>query len=144
MTKRMVVAVLALLGAFLAAYLTLHDLGYVGTLACGTGSCELVQTSRWAVFLGVRVAMWGLGYYLVLLVVAIVGAQEQFVDNRRVGLALLVLTAWGALFTGWLIYLELFRIHAICRWCMGSATIVALLFITAALDYRETAGRVNQ
>jgi len=37
MTKRMTVAVLSLVGFFLAAYLTLYKLGYIETLACGTG-----------------------------------------------------------------------------------------------------------
>ncbi len=142
MTRRMVLAVLALFGVLLATYLTLHHLGIIGTLACGTGGCEVVQTSRWASLLGVHVAVWGLLYYAALFVVALLGAQERLSADRRISLVLLGLTGWGALFTAWLIYVELFRIHAICRWCMGSAAIVAALFVVALLDYRAQASAV--
>ena len=142
MTRRMVLAVIALCGVLLAAYLTLHHYGVIGTLACGTGSCEKVQTSRWASFLGIHVAIWGLLYYVLLFAVSLAAAHDRFTDDPRLSLALLGLTGWGVLFTAWLIYLELFRIHAICRWCMGSAAIVAMLFVIALLDYRAQASTV--
>jgi uncharacterized membrane protein len=142
MTTRMGLAVLALCGLLLAGYLALHDLGYIGTLACGTGSCELVQTSRWSRLLGVHVAVWGVAYYLLLFAVAMGSVQERFLGDPRWSAALLGLTGWGVLFSGWLTYVELFRIHAICRWCVGSATIVAVLFALALLDYRAQARTV--
>ncbi len=129
-------AVLALCGVLLATYLALHDLGYIGTLACGSGGCELVQTSRWSRLLGIHVAVWGAAYYLVVFAVALASVQEPFSDDPRFSIALLGLTGWGVLFSGWLTYVELFRIHAICRWCVGSATIVVVLFALALLDYR--------
>ncbi len=142
MTKRMVLAVLALCGVLLASYLALHDLGYIGTLACGSGSCELVQTSRWSRFLGIHVAVWGVAYYVVVLAVALVAVQERFADDPRLSMALLGLTGWGVLFSGWLTYLELFRIHAICRWCVGSASLIVVLFGLALLDYRARTATV--
>jgi uncharacterized membrane protein len=142
MTKRMVLAVLALCGVLLATYLSLHDLGYIGTLACGSGSCELVQTSRWSRLLGVHVAVWGVGYYVLVFGIAMAAVSERFGADPRVALALVGLTGWGVLFSGWLTYVELFRIHAICRWCVGSATIVAVLFVLAVLDYRARARTV--
>lgn len=134
----MVVAVLALIGIFIATYLTLYKVGVIGTLVCSIGSCERVQTSRWAMFLRYPVALWGVGYYVVLFVLALVGIQPRFIDRRGISVALVALTAWGVLFSAWLTYLELFRIHAICIWCVGSAVLVALLFITSALDLRDT------
>lgn len=142
MTRRMVLAVLALCGVLLASYLALHDLGYIGALACGTGACELVQTSRWSVLLGVKVAVWGVAYYVLLFGVAFASTHEGFADSRRISAALLALTGCGVLYSGWLTYLELFRIHAICRWCVGSATLVVVLFVVALLDYRATARAV--
>ena len=38
MNKRMLVALVALTGVFVALYLTLYKLGYIGTLACAIGS----------------------------------------------------------------------------------------------------------
>ena len=44
------------------------------------------------------------------------------------------------LFSGWLTYLELFVIHAICVWCVTSAAIITLIFIAALLDLRAAGG----
>jgi uncharacterized membrane protein len=138
MTKRMWMALISLLGLFLGAYLTLYKFGFIGTLVCGVSSCEQVQTSRWSVFLGLPVATWGLGFYALMLALAIAGMQERYADSSGLSLAMVVLAAWGALFTAWLNYLEAFVIHAWCEWCLFSAGMVLVLFIMSALDYRET------
>ena len=133
----MLMALIALIGVFVSLYLTLYKLGYIGTLACGTGGCETVQLSKWGDFLGVPVAGWGVVYYAAVLALTVAGVQERFAGSRRLTTALLVVTGWGVLFTLWLTYLELFVIHAICRWCVGSATMAVLLFALALWDWRS-------
>ena len=130
-------ALIALIGVFVSLYLTLYKLGYIGTLACGTGGCETVQLSKWGDFLGVPVAGWGVVYYVAVLGLAIASVQERFADSRRLTVVLLFVTGWGLLFTLWLTYLELFVIHAICRWCVGSAAMTVLLFALALWDWRS-------
>jgi uncharacterized membrane protein len=137
MKKRMWMALLSLCGLFLGAYLTLYKFGYIGTLACGVTSCETVQTSRWSVFLGLPVATWGGGFYATMLVLTIAGLQPSYVESRGLSLAMMILTGWGVLFTAWLNYLEGFVIHAWCEWCLGSAAMVLILFVLAALDFRD-------
>lgn len=139
----MVMALVSLAGLFLGTYLTLFHYGVIGTLACGVSSCETVQTSRWSVFLGLPVATWGLGFYALMLVLSIVGIQPRYADSRGLSLTVLLLTGWGVLFTAWLNYLEAFVIHAWCEWCLGSAAMVLLLFILAALDWRDAATGVQ-
>lgn len=131
----MVIALLALLGALVALYLTLYKIGVIGTLSCNVGSCESVNTSRWAVFLGLPVAAWGLGSYLLLLGLALAGLQGA--PSRSIAWATTALSAWGVLFSAWLTYLELFVIHAICMWCVISATLMLLLFLTSVVDLRR-------
>jgi uncharacterized membrane protein len=138
----MLMALIALIGVFVSLYLTLYKLGYIGTLACGTGGCETVQLSKWGDFLGVPVAGWGVVYYVLVLALAIAGVQERFAGSRRLTMVLVVVTGWGLLFTAWLTYLELFVIHAICRWCVGSATMTVLLFALALWDWRSGEQRV--
>jgi uncharacterized membrane protein len=46
----------------------------------------------------------------------------------------------GTLFALYLTALELFVIHAICRWCVGSAVIITLIFIFSLLDLRRLRG----
>jgi uncharacterized membrane protein len=137
MTKRMIIAALALGGVGLAAYLALYKLGYIGTLACGTGGCETVQLSKWATFLGVPVAIWGVGYYVAVFAVALLGTTARFEDEAWVSTALLVLTGWGVVFSSWLTYLELYVIHAICRFCVVSALLVGVIFVVSVLEWRE-------
>jgi uncharacterized membrane protein len=139
MTKRMLAALIALVGLFVALYLTLYKVGVIGELTCSVGSCETVNTSRWSTFLGLPVAAWGLGYYATVVVVALIGLSERFEDSRRLALGMLLLTAWGALFSLWLTYLELFVIHAICQWCVISAVLAFALFVVTWLDWRELA-----
>ena len=134
----MLMALIALIGVFLSLYLTLFKLGYIGTLACGSGSCETVQLSKWGDFLGVPVAAWGVGYYAILLVLAFAGVQDRYEGSVRLTKTLVFVTGAGLLFSLWLTYLELFVIHALCRWCLGSAAITFVLFGLALWDQRST------
>ncbi|HVD05611.1 MAG TPA: vitamin K epoxide reductase family protein [Gemmatimonadaceae bacterium] len=137
MTKRMLAALIALVGLFVALYLTLYKVGVIGELACSIGSCEAVQTSRWSTFLGLPVAAWGLAFYASVLAVALTGLMERYEDSRPLALGMLALTAWGALFSLWLTYLELFVIRAICQWCVISAVLAVGLTVVSYLDWRE-------
>ena len=137
MNKRMLVALVALAGVFVASYLTLYKLGYIGTLACAVGSCETVQTSRWATLFGFPVGAWGVAYYLFVLALALAGLSGQLVDSRRLSEILLGVTGFGLVFSLWLTYLELFVIHAICQWCVISAILATILFILSWLDFRD-------
>ena len=137
MTKRMIAALIALAGMFVALYLMLYKLGYIGSLSCAVGSCEVVQTSRWATLLGIPVATWGVGYYLGVLCLALVGLRPALQDDVRLSRMLVGITATGVLFSLWLTYLELFVIDAICMWCVVSAVLATLLFVACVLDMRE-------
>lgn len=130
----MLAALLALVGLLIATYLTLFKIGVIGQLVCAVGSCETVQTSKWATFIGLPVAAWGIGYYVAVLAVAVGLTTERWEQARGLQLAFLVLTAWGALFSLWLTYLELFVIHAICQWCVVSAILAVALFVVAVMD----------
>jgi uncharacterized membrane protein len=124
-------------GVFVSAYLYLYKIGRIGTLACGSGGCETVQTSEWSRFLGVEVALIGLVGYALLFGVALLALRPALVRERWPA-ALLARLAWGGvLFTLYLTYLELFVIHAICRWCVGSAAIILSILILALLALRR-------
>ncbi len=137
MIYRMGAALMSLVGVFVSAYLYLYKIGRIGTLACGTGGCETVQTSVWSRFLGIDVALIGLIGYALLFGVALVAIRPALVRERWPA-ALLAGLAWGGvLFTLYLTYLELFVIHAICRWCVGSAAIIVSILVLALLALRQ-------
>jgi uncharacterized membrane protein len=135
----MVIAVLSLAGVFLATYLTLYKLGYLEALACGTGSCEVVQASRWSKLGGQPVALWGLGFYLAMFALSLAGSVGRLAGSRLVGTGLVLMSGSGVLFSGWLTWVELAILHAICRYCVVSALLVLALFVLSVLDARHPA-----
>lgn len=137
MNFRMGAALLSLLGLFVSAYLYLYKIGRIGTLACGTGACETVQNSAWSRFAGVEVALIGIAGYAALLLVSLASLQPTVVTQRWPATLLAVLAGIGVAFTGYLTYLELFVLHAICRWCVGSAAIIVTTLILALLALRQ-------
>ncbi len=139
MIHRMGAALLSLVGLFVSAYLYLYQIGRIGTLACGAGGCETVQTSVWSRFAGVEVSLIGLVGYALLLGVALAALQPAQAERRGAPWLLAALAGGGVLFTLYLTYLELFVIHAICRWCVGSAVIIVGVFALALLELRRTA-----
>jgi uncharacterized membrane protein len=144
MRYRQAIALLALVGLFVALYLWLHALGFGGAIKCGaSGGCETVQTSPWAVFLGLPVAFYGVVGYLAVLIVALASLRPAALSQRQWNVMLVGLTSVGLLFTAYLTYLELFVIHAICRWCVGSAVIIALIWIVSLLSLRSPAPRTD-
>ena len=137
MRSRQAIALLALVGLFVALYLWLHALGFGGPIKCGTGGCDTVQASQWAVLFGVPVAFYGVVGYLAILVVALVALRPAAVLRPKWNLALAGLATVGVLFTAYLTYLELFVIHAICRWCVGSAVIITAIWIVSLAALRR-------
>ena len=133
----MAAALLSLLGVFVALYLYLFKIGRIGALACGTGGCETVQLSRYARFLGIEVSLIGVIGYVGLLALALWALRPGLANRRWPATLLSVLSGIGVVFAVYLTWLELFVIHAICRWCVGSALIITAIFIAALLDRRH-------
>lgn len=124
MRRRQAIAVLALAGVFVALYLWLHKIGLIGVLQCGTGGCDTVQGSPYADLLGLPVALYGVIGYSVLLVLSLIAVQGSDARPGRPDAAIALLASLGFLFTVYLTALELFVIHAFCRWCLASAAII--------------------
>ncbi len=129
-TRRMTMAVLALAGVLIAAYMLLYKLGVITTLVCGGAhSCESVQSSPWSSFLGLPVPLWGVAGYGLILVTALLGIQPALMQDRRVAWILLLCCTVAFLFSAYLSWIEQTRIAAWCRWCIGSAVVATLLFL---------------
>ena len=137
MIYRMGVALTSLVGLFVSAYLYLYKIGRIGTLACGSGACETVQTSQWSRFAGVEVALIGVVGYAALFAVALAALQPALAERSWPARLLAAMAGLGVLFTAYLTYLELFVIHAICRWCVGSAVIITSVLVFALLELRR-------
>ena len=129
--NRMVIAVLALIGAFVSSYLLAHTLGLMGPLVCGVGDCATVQSSRWAHVGPVPVPAIGVAGYLLLFAVALAGVQPRLRTSAAVGALLLLGATAGVTYSAWLTWLEARVIHAWCQWCVISAVLMTLIFLAA-------------
>lgn len=141
LTWRQLIAILALVNAFVATYLHLWKIGKAGALACGaSGGCAVVQFSSWSWFLGVDVALIGAVGYTAIVVVAAIGAAESRADARWPALALAALVYPAILFTLRLKYAEFFVLRTFCPWCAISAVSITLLGVIVALELRRVRG----
>jgi uncharacterized membrane protein len=144
---RMGIAVLALIGVMVSAYLSLYKFGVLGVLECSLGGCVTVQGSPYAWFpprtivdSSPPVAVWGMGAYLTLLAIALVGVQPRWLTARWVALSLFTISGLGVLFSAWLTYLEAFVINAWCQWCVVSAILITLIFLLSIPGLRRPPG----
>ena len=81
----------------------------------------MVQHSVYAELAGIPVALLGLLVYVTVMGLLLV-AQN---DNTRTALLSIIAVGFG--FSMYLTYRELFTLHEICEWCVGSATFLTLL-----------------
>jgi uncharacterized membrane protein len=136
----MVVAVLALLGLLVSLYMLAYALGLTGSVICGLGECEKVQTSPYSHIGPVPVALFGVIGYLVLMLAALVGLQPPGPVGRLVPVALLGGGVVGVAFSLYLTYLEAFVIHAWCQWCVISAILMLLALLASLPELRRIGG----
>ncbi len=138
--NRMVVAVLALLGLLVSLYMLAYALGLTGSVVCGLGDCERVQSSPYSRIGSLPVAALGVVGYLVLMVLAFLGLQPSLGRSRVVPVGLLGGGVLGVGFSLYLTYLEAFVIHAWCQWCVTSALLMLLAFLASLPELRRIGG----
>ena len=126
--------VLAVLGLLIAGYLAWTRLTG-GLPVCGPlHGCETVALSSYSEVAGIPVAILGVGFSLLLVVLALAWWRRA---DRRALLGLYGLGLLGLLFVAYLTYLELFVIGAVCAWCASYAVTVVAGWIIAALNVRR-------
>ncbi len=92
--------------------------------------CETVTTSAYSVIMGIPLALLGSLYYLGIII-----ALVYYLDSRKSWVLKWTsrFTVVGFLFSLYLVYLQLFVLHAICSYCMLSALSSTVLFILGML-----------
>ncbi len=120
---------LALTAVGIASYLTAAHYADPTALACpdtGIVDCALVTTSSWSIVLGVPLAVVGLVWAVSMAALTLPWvwrSPARWVDGARLGLS-----GAGAAMVLYLVYVELFRIGAICLWCTAMHVTAVCLF----------------
>lgn len=129
--EALLLAVLAVVGLGVAAYLTLVH--YAGApLVCsdqGLVNCDFVLTSGYSVVPGTSLAITvpGMAYFLVSLALAL----GQVRRPRKYGLRQ-AHAAWaglGLLSALYLLFVEIVELHTICLWCTSVHVTILLTFL---------------
>ncbi len=115
---RIAVAVVALAGLAIAAYLTYVHYRPDALVCTAGGGCETVQESEYATLVGVPVALLGVVAYAAVLLLTAFDTPLS-----RTSTAVVALAALG--FSAYLIALQAFVIDAWCMWCLVNDLLVA-------------------
>ena len=139
---------LALAGLMIAGYLTVLHYDSSVPLVCSAGSlvnCETVLSSPSATVAGVPVAVWGVAWFVVALVLMamIVGADARGGSTRLRNAAL----AWigvATLVVLYLVYQEVGVIGKLCAWCTAvHAIVIGMLVVQVSAMPEATADQLR-
>ena len=123
---RRAIAFVAALGVGVATYIAIAESGGGSPvcLAGGTG-CRTVAESSYSHVAGVNIAVFGVIGYLLLLATA-------FFANDLARFGGFAVSLGGLGYSVFLTYIEIFKIEAICQWCVASAVLMTILFLLNA------------
>jgi len=92
-------------------------------------SCALIDESGLTTTLGIPDYLWGIGGFVVILVVA--ALAEQRPNDRRLAYGLLGVTTLGVVLSLYLLYVELGLIHALCPVCATAYVLEGVAWVGA-------------
>jgi uncharacterized membrane protein len=126
---------LGFIGLLDAVYLVVkHYTG--GSVPCSlTGGCDTVLNSQFAVFGGVPLAAWGVAYYLMIIVLALFFLQTR--SRGALGLIFGLATA-GVFSYAILIYVQAYILEAWCAYCLVSAALTTIIFVSLLFSRPST------
>ena len=133
----------SLVGLLVAGYLwQMHS--HPSDIPCGgSGGCETVANSIYSRFpsaVGPPVAALGTLGYIGLIALSFARTLPALAKQNRALLLLVIAgAAGGSLFSLYLTWLEVYKIGAICKWCLASQTIIILVCGLAITEWVQMA-----
>jgi uncharacterized membrane protein len=129
-------ASLILLGiaALVSAWLVYQSLQSGPVPGCTDGDCGVVLSSKWAKVFGIPVGLFGTATYLAFVFLAARPFRPDEHTKRVAAAALLLLIPAAGL---WFAGLQLFVIHAFCKWCSATHAIATTGAILMALAWHR-------
>lgn len=138
---------LGVIGTVLAGFMTYAHFhsssAFCPAASQGPVACDIVNQSYYSEIMGVPVAILGLGYYLLIVLLAGISCyQYAHIKKKRLNDPLqrhwiLFLAIAGVGFTLWLNYIQFFVLFTLCALCEMSATTVVLLLIASLTALRK-------
>ncbi len=133
------IRVLSLVGLAIATYLSVNYARDTDLYCAGSGGCESVQNSEYVTIIGpLEVPMLGMFGCILLLALTLLQGRLGETFDAYLPLLLYGTASIGFFYSLYLTYLEAFVIHQWCYWCLGSATVMTLIWALSILHLRET------
>lgn len=133
------IKLLAFAGLIISAYLSVKILGGSDLNYCITGKeCDIVNNSIYSRIIGIPVSVIGLAGYILILAVSF----YSFTKRKKWNL-LFYITVIGASFSLYLTYVEIFKIKAICSFCVVSLVIILAILVLLLLKKSSHAPRTS-
>jgi len=134
-TLRRVATFAATFGIGVATYIAIVEAGGGSPICVAGGSgCQTVAESSYSHLFGVNIAIFGIVGYVLLLAAALLRGDAARMAGFGIALG-------GFGYSLFLTYLEIFKIEAICQWCVASAVLMTLLFGLNAVRMVSYVGR---
>jgi uncharacterized membrane protein len=131
---RLLFPLLALTGLIISLYLAYQHYQGLPPYCAELSGCEVVAASPYSQAAGVPVAVFGAVIYISLLGLGLLWHRSG-VDWALLGLYGLSLA--GVFYSGYLTYVEVFVLNAICLWCVASAVVITGIFILSVAELRR-------
>lgn len=130
--------IIAILGLILSVFLLKEHYASSGSSFCDFSSrinCDVVNKSPYASLFGIPIALLGLFYYLGILLFALIPERLAAVmtdgDGEFLSIIFAGYTLFGFIFSLYLTFIEAFLLGVWCPFCVCSALLATILFVTA-------------
>ncbi|MDP7645397.1 MAG: vitamin K epoxide reductase family protein [Anaerolineales bacterium] len=130
--RRRAIGLLAALGSIDALYLTWIKVAGAQAACAGLGDCEAVNASVYSEIAGVPVAALGVAMYVLIGILVWLEAHRPNLTEWA-QLAVFGLALVGLVFSGWLTYVEIEILQAICPYCIVSAMLIGAIFLLSVI-----------
>lgn len=129
-TSTLVIQIASAIGVLDATYLAYVKIAKAPIyFTPGLGDCVVVNASRWSVFLGIPLGIYGVaGFSLIFLLVTL--NFHTIMTQQNLDLTLFGISLTGFLFSVYLTAIEIFVIKSVCQWCLLSALAMSVIFFT--------------
>jgi uncharacterized membrane protein len=132
--RSLALAVLAMAGMGVAAYLTYSHYADQPIMCAGLSGCDAVENSKYSTIIGIPVAVLGTLFCAGLLMLALWRLARLPLAEEWAPLAAFSMTMAGVAFAAYLTYIELFVVEDICIWCTSFACIVTVAWLITLVD----------
>ncbi len=126
---RIISIVLVVIALGISGYLSYVKLVNVPTV-CVQGSvfnCEVVQNSIYSRIFNTPIAWMGFATNLVIMALLLLENRIPFLQDNGAMIEFGIIL-FAFLFSVWLVYVQFFRLQALCIWCISHEAVITILF----------------